>query len=290
MSDPAFGKNSGAGSKLRLVSLPERAEDGNKGSFGCVTVVGGCENYPGAPILCGKAAYRAGCGLVELVTPEVVRNCGAAGFPEAIWNCGAFDSGILPERKNCAAVIGPGLGSGPDAEKRLSPLISSAAMFCRVLILDADALNLLSRDPEWYLNVPQNCVLTPHPGEMARLTGLTVAEVQENRAKLALTKAAEWQQVVLLKGANTVIASPVGFSVVLPYASSALSVAGSGDVLAGIIAGFAAQGKPAFDAAWLGGEIHARAGLLAAAEFGNAYSVMAGDLIAHIPEAITDYA
>ena len=274
----------------RLISLPERAEDGNKGSFGCVTVVGGCENYPGAPILCGKAAYRAGCGLVELVVPEVVRNCGAAGFTEAIWNCRAFDSGMVPERKNAAVVIGPGLGMEGQTAEKLPSLIGSAGMFSGVLILDADALNLLSRDPHWYEYIPQGCVLTPHPGEMARLTGLTVAEVQENRAKLALDKAAEWQQVVLLKGANTVIASPEGYYVVLPYASSALSVAGSGDVLAGVIAGFAAQGKPAFDAAWLGAEIHARAGLLAAAAFGNAYSVMAGDLISHIPEAITDYA
>ena len=274
----------------RLISLPERAEDGNKGSFGCVTVVGGCENYPGAPVLCGKAAYRAGCGLVELVVPEVVRNCGAAGFTEAVWNCRAFDSGMVPERKNGAVVIGPGLGTEPQSAEKLPGLIGSAGMFAQTLILDADALNLLSCDPHWYEYIPQNCVLTPHPGEMARLTGLTVAEVQEDRAKLALDRAVEWQQVVLLKGANTVIASPEGYYVVLPYASSALSVAGSGDVLAGVIAGFAAQGKPAFDAAWLGAEIHARAGLLAAAEFGNSYSVMAGDLIAHIPEAITDYA
>ena len=274
----------------RLISLPERAEDGNKGSFGCVTVVGGCENYPGAPVLCGKAAYRAGCGLVELVVPEVVRNCGAAGFTEAVWNCHAFDSGMVPERKNAAVVIGPGLGTEPQSAEKLPGLIGSAGMFAQTLILDADALNLLSCDPHWYEYIPQNCVLTPHPGEMARLTGLTVAEVQEDRAKLALDRAVEWQQVVLLKGANTVIASPEGYYVVLPYASSALSVAGSGDVLAGVIAGFAAQGKPAFDAAWLGAEIHARAGLLAAAEFGNSYSVMAGDLIAHVPEAITDYA
>ena len=274
----------------RLISLPERAEDGNKGSFGCVTVVGGCENYPGAPVLCGKAAYRAGCGLVELVVPEVVRNCGAAGFTEAVWNCRAFDSGRVPERKNAAVVIGPGMGTEPQSAEKLPGLIGSADLFAQTLILDADALNLLSRDPHWFEYIPQNCVLTPHPGEMARLTGLTVAEVQEDRAKLALDRAVEWQQVVLLKGANTVIASPEGYYVVLPYASSALSVAGSGDVLAGVIAGFAAQGKPAFDAAWLGAEIHARAGLLAAAEFGNSYSVMAGDLIAHIPEAITDYA
>lgn len=277
-------------SNVRLVSLPERAEDGNKGSFGCVTVVGGCENYPGAPILCGKAAYRAGCGLVELVVPEVVRNCGAAGFTEAIWNCRAFGSGMVPERKNAAVVIGPGLGTEQQTAEKLPALISSTGMFSRVLILDADALNLLSCDPHWYEYIPKGCVLTPHPGEMARLTGLSVAKVQEDRAKLALNKAVEWQQIVLLKGANTVIASPEGYYVVLPYASSALSVAGSGDVLAGVIAGFAAQGKPAFDAAWLGAEIHARAGLLAAAAFGNAYSVMAGDLLAHIPEAITNYA
>ena len=274
----------------RLISLPERAEDGNKGSFGCVTVVGGCENYPGAPILCGKAAYRAGCGLVELVVPEVVRNCGAAGFTEAVWNCRAFDSGMVPERKNAAVVIGPGLGTEGQTAEKLPALIGSAGMFSRVLILDADALNLLSRDPHWYEYIPQGCVLTPHPGEMARLCGLSVADVQADRAQLALARASEWQQVVLLKGANTVIASPEGYYVILPYATSALSVAGSGDVLAGIIAGFAAQGKPAFDAAWLGAEIHARAGLLAAAAFGNAYSVMAGDLISHIPEAITDYA
>ena len=273
-----------------MISLPARAEDGNKGSFGCVTVVGGCENYLGAPILCGKAAYRVGCGLVELVVPEIVRNCGALGFPEAIWNCKAFEDGLVPERKNAVTVIGPGLGSATDTAKKLPSLINSAAMFSSVIVLDADALNLLSRDPNWFETVPENCVLTPHPGEMSRLCGLSVAEVQENRAKLALAKAVEWHQVILLKGAHTVIASPEGYYVVLPYATSALSVAGSGDVLAGIIAGFAAQGKPAFDAAWLGGEIHARAGLLAADTFGNPYSVMAGDLINSLPETITDYA
>ena len=274
----------------RLISLPERAEDGNKGSFGCVTVVGGCEKYLGAPILCGKAAYRVGCGLVELVVPEIVRNCGASGFTEAIWNCSAFEAGMVPERRNCVTVIGPGLGTAQEIAAKLLSLINSAAMFSKLIVLDADALNLLSRIPNWFETVPVNCVLTPHPGEMARLCGISVAEVQENRANLALTKAIEWHQIVLLKGANTVIASPEGYYVVLPYATSALSVAGSGDVLAGIIAGFAAQGKPAFDAAWLGGEIHARAGLLAADKFGNPYSVMAGDLLSVLPETITMYA
>lgn len=274
----------------RLISLPARAEDGNKGSFGCVTVVGGCENYLGAPILCGKAAYRVGCGLVELVVPEIVRNCGAPGFPEAVWNCKAFADGLVPERKNAVTVIGPGLGTAPEIAAKLPSLINSAAMFSKLIVLDADALNLLSRDPNWFETVPENCILTPHPGEMSRLCGMSVAEVQENRAKLALAKAVEWHQVILLKGAHTVIASPEGYYVVLPYATSALSVAGSGDVLAGIIAGFAAQGKPAFDAAWLGGEIHARAGLLAADTFGNSYSVMAGDLINSLPETITTYA
>lgn len=273
----------------RLVSLPARPEDGNKGSFGTVIIAGGCENYIGAPVLCGKAAYRAGCGLVEMAVPEIVRNCSAGGFPEAIWNCDAFSKGVLLPRKNAATVIGPGLRTAPETAEKLLSLIGSAAVFSRVLILDADALNMLSEDSDWFRKIPENCVLTPHPGEMARLTGLSVEEVQRDRARLAHTKAMEWRQIVLLKGANTVIAAPEGYSVVLPYASSALSVAGSGDVLSGIIAGFAAQGKFPFDAAWLGGEIHARAGLLCAEAFGQPYSVMAGDLIDQIPAAIEKY-
>ena len=273
----------------RLVSLPPRPEDGNKGTFGCVTVAGGCENYPGAPVLCGKAAYRAGCGLVEMVVPEVVRNCGAPGFTEAVWNCASFAAGIIPERKNAVTVIGPGLGTASETAEKLPSLIRSAAQSGRTLILDADALNLLAQDPEWYKTLPQNCILTPHPGEMARLCGMTTEQVQADRKYLAHSKAMEWHQIVLLKGANTVIAAPEGYYIVLPYSTSALSVAGSGDVLSGIIAGFAAQGKLPFDAAWLGAEIHVRAGLLAADSFGQSYSVMAGDLLDHIPEAIANY-
>ena len=227
---------------------------------------------------------------MELVVPEIVRNCGAPGFTEAVWDCKAFADGLVPERKNAVTVIGPGLGTAPEIAAKLPSLINSAAMFSKLIVLDADALNLLSRSPEWFETVPENCVLTPHPGEMARLCRMSVAEVQENRAKLALAKAAEWHHIILLKGAHTVIASPEGYYVVLPYVTSALSVAGSGDVLAGIIAGFAAQGKPAFDAAWLGGEVHARAGLLAADTFGNPYSVMAGDLLESLPKTITAYA
>lgn len=273
----------------RLVSLPPRADDGNKGTFGTVIVIGGSETYIGAPILCGKAAYRVGCGLVEMVVPEIVRNCCAGSFPEAIWNSLAFAEGKVPERKNSVAVIGPGLGTSDETAEKLPRLIRNAAGACRMLVLDADALNLLARDPEWYKTIPPNCVLTPHPGEMARLTGMTIEEIQSDRAETAQRKAMEWHQIVLLKGANTVIAAPEGYYIVLPYASSALSMAGSGDVLSGIIAGFAAQGKFPFDAAWLGGEIHARTGLLCAAKSGNCYSGTAGDLLDFLPEAITNY-
>lgn len=274
---------------MRSVSLPVRPDDGNKGSFGCVSVVGGCENYLGAPILCGKAAYRTGCGLVEMVVPEIVRDLCAGSFTEAVWNSRAFREGFVPERKNCVTVIGPGLGTENETLTKLPGLIHSAAAFSKAIILDADALNLLSRDPEWYRNIPERCILTPHPGEMSRLSAVSVDEIQSARGKFALEKAVKWQQIVLLKGANTVIASPDGFYVQLQYASSALSKAGSGDVLAGIIAGFAAQGKPPFDAAWLGAEIHARTGLLAAAGFGSSYSVMAGDLLNALPQAISNY-
>lgn len=273
-----------------MIRLPVRPDDGNKGTFGCVSVAGGCETYPGAPLLCGKAAYRVGCGLVEMVVPEVVRNCGAGAFPEAIWNCAAFEAGTVPERRNGVTVIGPGLGTSAAAAERLPGLIRSAAAFSRVLVLDADALNLLARDPEWFRSLPENCVLTPHPGEMARLCGMEIAAVQSDREGLAENKAREWRQVILLKGAGTVVADPDGRKAVLSWATSALSKAGSGDVLSGIIAGFAAQGLPPFEAAVLGAEIHASAGSLAAEAFGNNYSVMAGDIINNIPGAISDYA
>lgn len=153
------------------------------------------------------------------------------------------------------------------------------------LVIDADALNALAQSEGWQARLPANGILTPHPGEMARLCGCTSAEVRAERIDLARRKAAEWSQVVLLKGAHTVVAAPDGRAVVLPFANPALATAGSGDVLAGAIVGLLSQGMAPFEAAVLGGYLHGLAGELARLEIGEA-GVLAGDLLARLPEAI----
>jgi NAD(P)H-hydrate epimerase len=147
------------------------------------------------------------------------------------------------------------------------------------LVMDADALNLLAKIDEWWKLLPENTILTPHPGEMGRLCGIERDEVENNRMGLAKEKAAEWNCIVLLKGAHTIIAAPNGKTAVLPFKTSALATAGSGDVLAGIIVSLLAQGAQPFDAAVAGGFYHGLAGTTALKTIGNARSVIATDLI-----------
>jgi hydroxyethylthiazole kinase-like uncharacterized protein yjeF len=146
------------------------------------------------------------------------------------------------------------------------------------LVLDADALKLIVKMKDWWKVLPAGSVLTPHPGEFAVMTGLSVEEINEDRLGMAEKYAAQWQQIVVLKGANTVVAAPDGRTAVIPVASSALARAGSGDVLAGIIAGLSAQKMDAFEAAAAGAWIHARAGLHAADWIGCEASVLASDI------------
>lgn len=267
-------------------ALSNRPVDGNKGTFGRVTVVGGCERYPGAPVLSGKAAYRAGCGLVEMMTPAIVRNCGAAGFTEAIWNCEFFETPIPKLSAKTTLIVGPGLGDDEVARSKVPLFLCAAAEAGSYALIDADGLNALARIPNWSDNIHRKCVLTPHPGEMSRLCGSPITSIQNNRQHTAEHFAAQWQQIVLLKGANTVVAAPDKDTFILPFASSALAVAGSGDVLSGIIGGLIAQRMEPFEAACLGAWLHAASGLIAAQTLGCERSVMAGDLINAIPKAI----
>lgn len=153
------------------------------------------------------------------------------------------------------------------------------------LVIDADALNALAQTERWHEHAPAQAILTPHPGEMARLCGCSTQDVRADRVGLARRKAAEWNVVVLLKGAYTVVASPDGRAVVLPFANPALATAGSGDVLAGAIVGCLAQGLAPFDAAVLGGYLHGLAGERARTDIGEA-GVVAGDLLGRLPGAI----
>ena len=154
------------------------------------------------------------------------------------------------------------------------------------LVIDADGLNLLAEIDEWPALLPKNTILTPHPGEFARLSGMEMDAIRAERVGVALEKAAEWGCVVVLKGAYTVVAAPDGQIAMMPFATSALATAGTGDVLAGAIVGLLAQGVDPFDAAVAGAWLHGMAGVRAETMYDNAASVMAGDVLELLPEAI----
>jgi NAD(P)H-hydrate epimerase len=153
------------------------------------------------------------------------------------------------------------------------------------LVIDADGLKLLAQIENWHEKI-SGAVLTPHPGEMAVLSGLSIAQIQKDREGIAREYAQRWGQVLVLKGALTVIASQSGEVSIIPAATSALATAGSGDVLAGMIAGLAAQGLAPFAAAKTAAWLHARAGIKAAQQLGSEASVMAGDVIEQIAGVI----
>lgn len=298
--------------------LPFRPRNANKGTFGTTMIIGGSVNYTGAVLLAGKSAYLSGSGLVRLAVPGSIHTAIAGSLVEVTWVILPHEVGVISEtavdvvyknmEKVSCLLIGPGIGleettelflkrlfdrrvktgtkagigfvmvtkeSGPGVEQLLPPLV-----------LDADALKLIAKVPEWWKMLPAMTVLTPHPGEFAVMTGMTVEAIQEDRLAAAEKFAREWQHVVVLKGANTMIASPDGRTAVIPVASSALARAGSGDVLAGLIAGLIAQKMKPFEAAAAGAWIHAQAGLRAADWIGSEASVLASDIQNSIPEVM----
>jgi len=214
--------------------------------------------------------------IARLLVPQILEEKEATGFmPTA--GAGIHSRGPL-------GFVPPGSrAKGTEkAQDANNPLSSSSLP---PLVVDADALNALSTLDGWFHYLPHNSVLTPHPGEMARLCGLTPRDVQNRRWELAREKAREWGQLVLLKGAYTVVAAPDGRTAVLPFANPALATAGSGDVLAGIIVGLLAQGLVPFEAAVCGGFLHGLAGEFARAARGEA-GVVAGDLINYLPDVL----
>ena len=156
------------------------------------------------------------------------------------------------------------------------------------MVVDADGLKLLAQIPVWWKQLPSQAVLTPHPGEMSILTGIPVDEIQSNRIGTAEKFAQQWDHVVVLKGAFTVIAAPDGRTAIIPVATPALARAGTGDILAGLIAGLRAQGVAPFEAATAAAWIHAQAGLLAAAILGSSAAVLAGDVLAASVDVLAD--
>jgi NAD(P)H-hydrate epimerase len=150
------------------------------------------------------------------------------------------------------------------------------------VVIDADALNILSRDADWQKSLPEIAILTPHEMEFSRLTGSDLEEIKQNRQELAVTYAKKWGATLILKGANSLVVSPDGECRVLEFANSVLAHGGSGDVLAGLIVGFLAQALPAFDAASLAVWLHAQAALLALRSLGHPAATLPSDIIAHL--------
>ncbi|HRN50349.1 MAG TPA: NAD(P)H-hydrate dehydratase, partial [Anaerolineales bacterium] len=261
----------------------------HKGTFGRLLVVAGSLQYPGAALLAGRAGYRAGAGLVQMAVPKTVQPLLAGHLPEATWLPLAAQEGWIAENalkpikellpQLSAVLLGPGLGLSPATGEFVGKLLKEKLP---PVVVDADGLNLMAAYEDWFRRFTLDAVLTPHPGEMAVLTGLSTEEIQRARIEIAEEYARTWHQVVVLKGAFTVVAAPDGRTALLPLASPALARAGSGDVLAGLIAGLRAQGTPAFEAACCGVWLHGQAGLRAAAAHGRA-AVLAGDLLDSLP-------
>ena len=279
--------------------LPARPRDAHKGTFGKVLVVGGSCLYTGAPVLSGSAAGRAGAGLVTVAVPQELQPALAAAFLDLTWLPLRSEAGIIsPEsaaqvlqkmQSYDALLVGPGLTTDRNAQAFLSVLfgkdgLDPAAWRGRVIV-DADALNILALSPGWPALLPPLSILTPHPGEMSRLTGVSIAEINASRITTARRYAAEWGHVVLLKGPHTVIAHPEGRTSVIPFAEPSLAKAGSGDVLAGVILALAGQGLGPFEAATAGAYVHGLAGVLAGQMLGAA-SVTGRDLVQSISSAL----
>lgn len=247
--------------------LPARPLMAHKGDFGRVLVIGGCRQFIGAVALTAMAAYQIGAGLVTIASiPEVIACLAGSLIEPTWWSLPTQDGFIAAEAEEVilkrlhefdAIIIGPGMGRG--AEEFLRRLFSQTRDW-PPLLLDADALNIISQSPNTF-HIPHNAVITPHLGEMRRLLG--EGELPNDRWQLVKTQAQKRGVVLLLKGAHTMIGDTTGRVVVLPFKNPALAKAGTGDVLAGVIGGLLAQGVAPFEAAAMGAYIHGLAGEIA---------------------------
>ena len=266
-------------------NIPRRPRDSHKGTFGSVLAVVGSAFYRGAALLAAEGALRTGAGIVTLASVEPVVSAAAARLPECcLCPCRAgAEGGISPEnvpllrrQKATVLLLGPGLGGTAQSaarEAETQALVQQLLPgFAGSAVLDADGLNaaadLLQAGKT--LHPKGELILTPHPGEMARLTGLSAAAIHADREGTALRFAREWNAVVVLKGAQTGIAAPDGRCAVNPTGNPGLSRGGSGDVLAGMTSALLACGLPAFEAAVCAVYLHGAAADRAAAVHGEA--------------------
>ena len=284
--------------------IPPRARDSHKGSFGAVLVVAGSACYRGAASLAVEGALRTGAGIVTLASVEPVLAAVSARLPECcLCPCLAgAEGGISPRslpnitrQKATTLLLGPGLGyTAQSAARAAAPreLVEKLLPgFGGSAVLDADGLNAAAQLLPYFGTVPHptgELILTPHPGEMSRLTGLSMAEINEDRVEIALQYAKAWNAVVALKGAGTVVAAPDGRCCVNTTGNPGLSRGGSGDALAGMTAALLACGLPAYEAAACAVYLHGAAADRAAALRGE-YGMLPQDLFAQLGRLFAEH-
>lgn len=263
-----------------------RPDDANKGSCGSLLSICGCYGMAGAAVMAGKAALRCGIGLLKMALPKSIYPIAAQNILESIYfplsetQDGKIKADntefLLSEaQKSKAVLMGCGLSVCSDTKRLVNSLICNCI---KPMVLDADALNCICDSPEILKNAKSPVIITPHPGEMSRLTKLSVQEVNQNRVKTASDFAKKYDVVCVLKGAGTVIADSSGKILINTTGNSGMATGGSGDVLAGIVSALLAQGADAFDAAAAGVYLHGLAGDIAKDRFGK-ISMLPTDLI-----------
>ena len=280
--------------------LPVRPSDAHKGSFGRTMVVAGSLNYVGAAYLAGGAATRVGSGLVTIALPESIQMAvaGKATEPTYLPLAESSPGVALPSSAGDVLgalgdynglLIGCGMGQAAGMQGFVEGVLysggSSTETMLPATLVDADGLNTLARTANWWERFADTAILTPHPGEMARLTGMSTGQVQADRIAVAVESAMRWGKVVALKGAHTVVAYPDGRAMLSPFANPGLATAGTGDVLAGSIAGLLSQGVSLEDAAALGVYLHGMAGESVRDRLGDT-GMVASDLLPELPLAI----
>lgn len=266
--------------------IPKRIANSHKGMYGKANLISGSFGMSGAAILASKAAIRSGLGLLKLYIPESLNTVVTTSIPEAITvplqemrkgviGINQIDRVISDSKESDVITIGPGCGNSMELLEMVKRLLSEVKA---PMIIDADGLNALAKNMELLEKSRDNIIVTPHPGEMARMTDMTIEEILDNPVEIAKNFAEKYRVVTILKGARTVIAVPDGDIYINVSGNSGMSTAGSGDVLTGIVTAMVAQGLSLVDAAKAGVYLHGLSGDIMA-EIKGEHSLIAGDLV-----------
>lgn len=273
-------------------AVPNRPDNANKGTMGTLLSVCGSFGMAGAAILAGKSALRCGVGLEKLAIPKSIYPIAAGSILESVFlplsetPDGKISRTNIPRllleaKKSTAVLLGCGLSVCDDTKALVKSFVENCAA---PMVLDADALNCIADNPGILKKRKSDIIITPHPGEMGRLCGITAKEVNAGRVDVALSFAKKYGVITVLKGSGTIIASPNGQALLNATGNSGMATGGSGDVLAGMTAGLLAQGKSAFDCAAAAVYLHGLAGNFAAEKLGK-ISMLPSDIIDYIAQA-----